>query len=92
MGTYTINPDRTVTTDANKTTSFKERLDAQYPTPNSDKLDTTVINDYDEHKLYKWFISSTFSYYLSYICNNVYGRSYTRRLRWIYYHLNKEKK
>ena len=53
MRTYTINPDRTVTTDANKTTSFKERLDAKYPTPNTDKLDKEVINDYDEHKLYK---------------------------------------
>ena len=53
MHKYTVNPDRTVTTDANKTTSFKERLDTKYPTPNSDKLDTTVINDYDEHKLYK---------------------------------------
>lgn len=53
MRTYTINPDRTVTTNANKSTSFKERLDAQYPTPNVDKLDVDVLNDYDEYKLYK---------------------------------------
>ncbi len=53
MRTYTINPDRTVTTNANKTTSFKERLDAKYPTPKMDKVDTKVINNYDEHKLYK---------------------------------------
>ncbi len=53
MRTYTINPDRTVTTNANKTTSFKERLDAKYPTPKMDKVDTRVINNYDEHKLYK---------------------------------------
>lgn len=53
MRTYTINPDGTVIINDNKTTSFKERLDAKYPTPNSDKLDQEVINYYDEHKLYK---------------------------------------
>lgn len=50
---YTINPDRTVqvtTTSTDKTLGFRERLDAQYPTPNSDLAE---LNEYDEHKLYK---------------------------------------
>ena len=52
MRKYIVNPDRTVTTDANKTTPFKEMLDAKFPTPRTDALDIEVINDYDEHKLY----------------------------------------
>ena len=53
MRKYIVNPDRTVTTDANKTTTFKERLDAKYPTPNMDKVDSSSLSSYDEHKLYK---------------------------------------
>ena len=52
MRTYTINPDRTVTTNANKTTELKKRLDDLFPTPEMDKVEHSVLSDYDEHKLY----------------------------------------
>ena len=53
MRTYIINPDRTVTTDANKTTELKKRLDEKYPTPKMDRVTSSTLSDYDEHKLYK---------------------------------------
>ena len=52
---YKLNADGTIRTITTKDTSFKERLEKRYPTPNADKLlkENPEINIFDSHKFLK---------------------------------------
>lgn len=52
MRIYNVNPDGTVVSATNRTTEFKERLKAKFPTPEMDKKDDKEFEDYDNHKLF----------------------------------------
>jgi len=53
--TYKLNADGTIKVISGKSTSFKEKLERKYPTPNADKYlkERPETNNFDTHKWLK---------------------------------------